>query len=395
MNLYSSKLTTALLIISLVTIVIFDVIGSFHDVSSSEIYGVIHEIIGSPVEDLYDYQVRVVIRYGSGVSRDDTFYCNYRCRPDFGDVRFILINNSMPLPYWAESIAYGDYAVFWIRVPYIPKYPGRVAILVTYGDQNRKYEGRIQDVFIDADDFTTPTLHEYKLVGARWELDASKGLLKSINNTIDGGCIVKLTQPLSRNVAIRARVYVNYSDVGVGFLWYTQEPTSEHKLIGYIADYHPIDVAWSSLRRYDGIYWWHTLMSLPSPEQGWHVIELRVTPTWISVYRNDKLDAKVEDTTYNVLHGIGIRQHANNSIAVDWWVLRKYVEPEPEHGAWFSPLYIYIDAVTETKTVTHTITQTATLTITQTAPHKLWLLVAGVTTIALSFIYYIAKKYLS
>lgn len=96
-----------------------------------------------------------------------------------------------------------------------------------------------------------------------------------------------------------------------------------------LANYHPINATWSSLRRYNGIYWWHDLTRLPSPEWGWHVIELRVTPTLISAYRDDKLDAKVEDTTYKALYGIGLRQHANNSIAIDWWALRKYVESEP------------------------------------------------------------------
>lgn len=343
---------------------------------------VVHEVIGSPAGDLEDYQVRIVVKYGEGVSKGEVFYCNYQCKPDFSDIRFIASGGTMFLPYWAESIVYGDHAVFWVKIPFIPRYPGKTTIFVLYGNPEAEYEGGIKDTFIDADDFTSNTLDEYLSIGASWVIDTSEGVLRSITSNIDGGYLIRLLPGIERNVAIRTKIYVNNSDVAVGFLSSKPTAISEFELIGYSANYHPLDALWSSLRIYGGSGWWSTRASLPLIDPGWHIIEVVITPTHILVYRDNTLDAIVEDTTHNVLNGIGLRQHSNNSLAVDWWILRKFVDPEPMHGEWFDLSVFPVQSVsinvititreinmprivetTRTRTITRTITSTLSVTI--------------------------------
>ncbi len=55
-------------------------------------YRVQHNITGSSVGVLADYQVAVTIVNGSGLSSGNTYYTNHVSQPDFDDVRFTWYN---------------------------------------------------------------------------------------------------------------------------------------------------------------------------------------------------------------------------------------------------------------------------------------------------------------
>jgi hypothetical protein len=136
---------------------------------------------------------------------------------------------------------------------------------------------------------------------------------------------------LRRAYALRARIYISnlfWGDSGAGFIWGTLGG-STYSVLGYIANYY-YHSAFSHLRRHYAcrIY---GLAPLPTGiPTGWHTIEVRINATTIAVVRDDAyLDATASDTDFWALSGIGFRQKAAGTPAVDWWALRKYSDPEP------------------------------------------------------------------
>jgi|GEM_PF-5110522 len=79
-----------------------------------------HEIIGSSAGAVSDYQIKIKVHYGSGTDSGEDVYLNGKCRNDFGDIRFTDSDGETELPYWMEKKVDGDYAIFWVKVPYIP-----------------------------------------------------------------------------------------------------------------------------------------------------------------------------------------------------------------------------------------------------------------------------------
>lgn len=76
-------------------------------------------IIGSLIEPVTDYQIKLTIYYGSGVDFGDQVYCNGKCRPDFSDIRFTTSDGVTELPYWIEEKVDGVYAKVWVKIPYV------------------------------------------------------------------------------------------------------------------------------------------------------------------------------------------------------------------------------------------------------------------------------------
>jgi len=63
-----------------------------------------------------NYPIRIKVHYGSGIDSGEDVYLNGKCRTDFGDIRFTRSNGSIPLNYWMEEKVDGDYAIFWVRI---------------------------------------------------------------------------------------------------------------------------------------------------------------------------------------------------------------------------------------------------------------------------------------
>ena len=287
-----------------------------------------HYIKGSSAGSVSNYQIRITVHYGSGTDGGGHVYLNGKCRSDFGDIRFTSFDGQTQLSYWIEEKSDGNYAVFWVKIPSIPAYPNSTYIYIYYGNSSATTTSNGSATFDDFDDFSTNTLSSYVQIDSGWYIE--NGILK-IGSTAQG--FISKPKSLGRNYAIRARVYMNTSDLGVGFIW-GSAGGSEGSVSGYIANYHNSS-AYSELRRYvSGSF--TGLTSLPTLGSGWYVIEVRITSEKIIVVRNGVKDCEATDTYYTTLSGIGFRQKSDNTNAVDWWALRKYVDPEPTHGGWGS-----------------------------------------------------------
>jgi hypothetical protein len=134
-----------------------------------------HVIVGSTAGAVADYQVRVTVHYEDGVDNGEHVYLGGKCRADFGDVRFTAGDGSTLLDYWMEERADFGYAVFWVKVPNIPAYPGEAAIYVYYGNEAAGTTSNGDAVFLFFDDFLGSTLDPNK-----WTVDS--GITYSVVN---------------------------------------------------------------------------------------------------------------------------------------------------------------------------------------------------------------------
>ena len=63
-----------------------------------------------------DYQVKIIVNYGSGSDSGNSVYCSSNCGQVFGDIRFTGSDGTTSLPYWMEKKTDATSAVFWVKV---------------------------------------------------------------------------------------------------------------------------------------------------------------------------------------------------------------------------------------------------------------------------------------
>ncbi|MEM2868692.1 MAG: DUF2341 domain-containing protein [Candidatus Bathyarchaeia archaeon] len=120
---------------------------------------------GSTSGSVTDYQIRVVVHYGAGVDNGEHVYLNGKCRADFGDVRFTDSDGVTLLNYWIESKVDGDYAVIWVKIPYIPTYPDTRLFYIYYGKSDATSISNGDATFILFDDFTVKNTSKWQFLG--------------------------------------------------------------------------------------------------------------------------------------------------------------------------------------------------------------------------------------
>jgi len=80
-----------------------------------------------------------------------------KCRTDFGDIRFTDSDGVTELSYWIEEKVDGDYATFWVKVPYIPASPNTATIYIYYGNPSATTTSDAESTFEFFDNFSTDT----------------------------------------------------------------------------------------------------------------------------------------------------------------------------------------------------------------------------------------------
>jgi len=139
-----------------------------------------HEIVGSTAGAVTDYQIRIKVHYGSGTDSGEDVYLNGKCRTDFGDIRFTDSDGVTELSYWMEEKLDGDYAIFWVKVPYIPASPDTAIIYIYYGNPSATTTSNGVSTFIRFTDFEDGVLPS-------WMHDKSGEQTPSIRSDIAKG----------------------------------------------------------------------------------------------------------------------------------------------------------------------------------------------------------------
>lgn len=92
-------------------------------------------IIGITTRDQYNYQMKFILHWGSGIDGSPTvadIYLDGNVKTDFSDIMFTDADGTTPLSYWIESFVSGSTAAVWVRIPYVPAAGIGIAIIYIY-----------------------------------------------------------------------------------------------------------------------------------------------------------------------------------------------------------------------------------------------------------------------
>ena len=112
--------------------------------------------INSAVGAGTDYQVKITVYYGAGVSSGGDVYCNSKCKTDFGDIRFTSSDGRTELDYWIESKTDSVSAIFWVEVK--DSLDSNVTIYIYYGNASATTTSNFDDTFVFGETWDDATL---------------------------------------------------------------------------------------------------------------------------------------------------------------------------------------------------------------------------------------------
>ncbi|MHA2159669.1 MAG: DUF2341 domain-containing protein, partial [Candidatus Thorarchaeota archaeon] len=109
-----------------------------------------HQILSTPGAGV-NYQVPIVVNFGSGTDSNNSVYCDSRCQPDFDDIRFTGSDGVTLLDYWRESYFDSDNATFWVEIK--DNLDSDVSIYIYYGNTDCTTTSDGEATFVFFDDF--------------------------------------------------------------------------------------------------------------------------------------------------------------------------------------------------------------------------------------------------
>ena len=109
-----------------------------------------HQIFGTPGAG-ENYQVELLVHYGSGTDNGNNVFCDSNCQTDFDDIRFADDDGNTQLDYWRESYYASDNATFWVEVKDNLDYD--TTIFVYYGNSTCTTSSNGTATFVFFDDF--------------------------------------------------------------------------------------------------------------------------------------------------------------------------------------------------------------------------------------------------
>jgi len=297
-----------------------------------------HEIVGSTAGAVTDYQIRITVHYGSGTDSGEDVYVGTKCRADFGDIRFTKADGETLLDYWLENeeTAEADgYGVFWVEVDSIPASPDTTTIYIYYGNPSATTTSNGDDTFLFFDHFEGTSLDLTKWIVRQGDVSVANSELKLTGGEATRGEIDSLTA-FSIGAALHTRV--RWSTVQA----YNQHFCSMRKSNDW--NYRGGDLFGD---KYDNRVWFyvmdagsysHTYYEPISTPTSYHIYKV----TWRSgeskAYQDDTLLATLTTNVPTVEQVVVFQEGiaSGQDVYVDWVFVRKYVDPEPSHGAWGS-----------------------------------------------------------
>ena len=286
-----------------------------------------HEINGSTAGAVTDYQIRVRVHYGSGTDDGEDVYLGGKCRDDFGDVRFTGDDGKTLLKYWMEEKVDGDYAIFWVKVPSIPADPDKVAIYIYYGNPDATYAGSGDDTFLLFDDFEDGVIDTDK-----W--DYSGAIESGGVVSVDPDEYIWSKQEFGPPFAVRAkwRNAVSNTD-GVGLTLDDGSKNWDNTDFAAAAGWNgftefAIDLSGKG-RKEIGL----------GLDTEFHIWDIMVKPDGFYTLTDGGYQASYLATpasSYHIWFRAWIWELSGARGEIDWILVRKYVDPEPSHGAWYA-----------------------------------------------------------
>ena len=81
-----------------------------------------HNISGSTAGTQINYPMMMNVHYDNGFDFEGDVYLNWKCRADFGDIRFTDWDGQTLFDYWIEQQVNSDYAIIWVEAQIFPPF---------------------------------------------------------------------------------------------------------------------------------------------------------------------------------------------------------------------------------------------------------------------------------
>jgi len=289
------------------------------------------------------YQVCIKVYYGSGTDGtelvDETIagkvYCNSHCNSDFSDIRFTDNDETTELKYWLQEKVDNSYAIFRVKVN-DDLSSGTVTIYIYYGKDDALTTSDGDNTFIFFDHFPGDSLDLTKWIVREGNVTVSNSDLILTGTTETRGRIDSLIS-FNPNSAIHACSKINS--------WgHLQQLISARNGTAFTDDL--MIYTFSTSKRCRGEKNnspFEVTISLP---QGTYN-KYSILWTSISKFYMDEILLATISSTYTPTVSLNYYYRESNSVGsdvnVDWVFVRKYVDPEPNHGTWGNEEYSIIE----------------------------------------------------
>ncbi len=293
-----------------------------------------HYIVNGILSLNSNYQVRIVAHYGSGTDSGADVYLNGKCRTDFGDIRFTDDDGITELAYWMEEEVDSSYAIFWVKVA-DDLSTSPATIYIYYGNPSATTTSNGDATFIFFDDFEAGNFNKWTSSGS-WQIvtDVVK------QGTYAAYCAGGATDRTLRKVLSMTNVLIHVwarAATASGYDGYPIIPLGNtgglvYSIVfygGYLKYYQAAYYNWPTNNTYSTNTWYRLEVGYKpatGEQKGWKDrLPLGTIPF------HDAANAVVSSLTE-------LRFYSGVSAGQNMWLdvvyVRKYVDPEPSHGAW-------------------------------------------------------------
>jgi hypothetical protein len=289
-----------------------------------------------------NYQVQITVHYGAGSDSGEDVYLDSKCQTDFDDIRFSDNDESTLLDYWLEEKTDSDNAVFWVEIA-DDLSSSDVTIYVYYGDVALSSISDGEATFLGFDDFEDGSIDTSK-----WE--SGQGAGQENTYWTEAGGVIKHNHAGSD--ALFWKTLTGLDDMAIETEF--KNPTSSNYWVG--AQYRFTElIRWWGSATVDGylllsdngggtddLYRITNGASINIDSQGradttaFHRYSVRFFEDDHDVYRDGASWLSATDSNYQSDGYAGINARGSSNSEFEFFALRKYVVPEPSHGAWGS-----------------------------------------------------------
>jgi hypothetical protein len=291
------------------------------------------------ISDLVDYQVRVIANYSNGIDNGENVYLNEHSRTDFSDIRFTWFNASsnseIECSYWMENLSPGDRAIFWVKIPKIQN-KANTTIYIYYGKEDAAIISSGSETFDFFDDFNGD-LSKWTTVGGTWKIE--NGELSAETTASPFGQRIRANNFVFGNHSVHVKIkWISGTYFEHGPYVRGQQPDEPKNGYMTFLSTWPGDLRHRISKMSNGIEYTLAGQGTINPSKDvWYYVTFKLFKNQLkaSISPLYSTEITIVDNTFN--NGtlcLFSWSAASEHVHYDNLFVRKYVDPEPNHGAW-------------------------------------------------------------
>ncbi|NMC36304.1 DUF2341 domain-containing protein [Candidatus Beckwithbacteria bacterium] len=314
-------------------------------------------ITGSSAGSQTNYQVKITVNKNAGTDTSATVYLNNNVLDSFNDIRFTQSDGQTLLDYWIESST-TDTVTVWVECDSIPESPSTATFYLYYGDGDATSLSSAINTFPFYDNFDDNSVNT-----SLWDVAQSgsatyneSGGYARVSGSSSGSWVLayfRTKTAFGPQYAIRAKQY--FSASSANFCSYSGFADNTHTSYFDLANAVILDN-----NKYNWASDEHNLVTYASgsgvgqaagnQNASWKVFEYRRYTDNAQIMYDDisatAITTPASIPTANLYAGMWVNPGAGASgyIYTDWFLVRKYVNPEPSMAfgeeSTYTPSYV-------------------------------------------------------